>query len=181
EKGLVKVIPEKTKKYAPSDPEQLHEYVAKRKQQLEEIEKKVKEYKAIYEQHEEEAVQIAKGKKNFYKIVRQMPKAQKTDYGIKYAFELHPEFIREVNRLKKQKVDHKVLGRIDKETEKNVEKWEKIDPNIKSIKNKGVAVSIVDGKEMMIALIKSNTVMLIKDKPFIELMEELFLDYYEKN
>ena len=38
-KGLVKVIPEKTRKYVPSDPQFLHEYIEKRKKQFNEIEK----------------------------------------------------------------------------------------------------------------------------------------------
>jgi len=181
EKGLVKVVPEKTKKYVPSDPSQLHDYVASRKQKLEEIEKKIKEYKTIYEEHGKEAVQVVTGKKNFYKIIRQMPKAQKYDYTIKYTFELHPEFIREAKRIKKQKIDYRVLGRIDPETEKNIREWKKIAPNIKPIKNEGIAMSLVDGKELMIAMIKSNTIMLVKDKPFIDLMEELFLNYYDNN
>ena len=89
-KGLVKVSPEKTKHYIPSDPESLHEYIQKRKEHLDKIEKQLKEFKSLYKQYAEEPVQIAKGKKNFYKIFRQLHKPDKTSYSVKYTFELHP-------------------------------------------------------------------------------------------
>jgi len=180
-KGLVKVLPEKTKSYVPSDPKSLHDYIQKRKEQLDEIEKQVKEFKSLYEEYAEEPVQIAKGKKNFYRIFRQLHKPDKTSYSLKYTFELHPEFIREVKRLKKKGADYRALGRIDEETKQGVEEWKKITPNIKPIENEGVAISIVDDKEIMIALIKSNVIMLIKDKPFIKIMKTLFLNYYEQS
>ena len=62
-----------------------------------------------------------------------------------------------------------------------IEKWKKIDPNIKKIDNEGVAMSILDDEEIMIAMIKSNTIMLIKDKPFVKIMRVLFENYYNKN
>jgi len=179
EKGLVRVIPEKTKKYSPSDPEQLHEFIISKKKAMEEVEKKVAEFKSVYEQHEEEPIVIAKGKKNFYKILRQMKKATKSSYSLKDNFEQRPEFIREVKGMVKRKVDYKVLGRIDKETKGNVKRWLKITKNIKQIESEGVTMSIIDGEQLMVAMIKSNTIMLIRDKAFIKVMKKLFLNYYK--
>ena len=73
------------------------------------------------------------------------------------------------------------MGRIDEETEKNVRERRKISKNIKPIKNEGVAMAIIDDEEIMITLIKSNTIMLVRDKPFIKLMKELFLNYYKNS
>ena len=56
-----------------------------------------------------------------------------------------------------------------------------INKNIKPIKNDGVAMAIIDDEELMITLIKSNTIMLVRDKPFIKIMKELFLNYYKNS
>ncbi len=180
EKGLVKPIPEKSRKYVPSSPEALQEYIAKQKLLLEEAETKIKEYKSIYSQHIQEPIQIARGKRNFYKILRQLSFPKKYEYNIKYTFETRPESKRIVKRIIRQKKDYKVLGRIDEETTQNVDEWRKI-TNIKPIENQGVAIAIIDDRELMVAMIKSNTIMLVKDEPFIMLMKTLFMNYYKNS
>lgn len=180
-KGLIKVVPEKTKKYLPANPQQLKEYINSRKNELDEIERKIEEYKSVYERHEKEPVEIVKGKNNFYKLIREMKKPQKYDYAIRYNFDLSPELMREAEFLIKKRGDFRTLGRIDEETEKNVRERRKISKNIKPIKNEGVAMAIIDDEEIMITLIKSNTIMLVRDKPFIKLMKELFLNYYKNS
>lgn len=178
-KNLVKVVPEKTKKFVPSDPQQLKEYISLKKKELDEVEREIIEYKAVYERHEKEPIEIVKGKNNFYKLVREMKKPQKYEYNVKYEFDLNPEFMREAEFLIKKSGDFKTLGRIDSETEKNVRMWRTISKNIKAIENEGVALSIVDDEQIMITLIKSNTNLLIRDKPFIKLIKEFFLNYYK--
>ena len=81
--------------------------------------------------------------------------------------------------LYKKGVDLKVLTRTDNETLPNIQKWLKVNKKIKQIENDGVAISIRDDSAIMVTLIKSNVTMLIRDKPFIALMKELFLNYYE--
>ena len=132
----------------------------------------------MYASHEEEPVLIAKGKRTFYKILQSMHKPKKTSYSIKHTFELIPHSIREAKEFKEKGVDYRVLGRWDKETKKNISLWKKIAPNIKPIPNTGVALSIVDDKEILLILMHSNMSLLIRDKPFIKLMQELFLHYY---
>src|SRR4030043_426727 len=81
------------------------------------------------------------------------------------------------NKLEKSKEkakkgkDIKTLARYDKETEKNVKKYLKSNKNIKEIENKGIAMSILDDEQVMIALIKSNVTLLIKDFAFTKIMK----------
>ncbi|MGH2565770.1 MAG: TrmB family transcriptional regulator [Ginsengibacter sp.] len=179
EKGLARVIPEKAKKYAPADPQKIQEYLSKKRAEFELAEKRVMEYKTLYEKGAKEVLEIAEGKNNFYRVLRDMTKATKSEYDIKYDFNLSPEIIREASLLVKNSGDFKTLGRIDKETQESVTEWGKISKNIRKIQNDGVAVSIVDDKEILITLIKSNLIMLIRDKPFVKLMKQMFLASYK--
>jgi len=178
EKGLVRTVPEKTKKYVASDPEKLHTIIDSKIKSLMEIDTKVKELKKVYEENEKEPVAVVKGKGNFYKIAKEIKEAEKYEYNIKYNFELHHEFIRGANDKITNRIEHKNIGRIDKETEKAIKEWKTIHKEIKPIENEGVAMSIVDDEEVMIALIKSNTTMLIRDKAFAKIMKQLFIKYY---
>lgn len=179
EKGLIKVLPEETKKYVPSDPEKLHELIANRIKSLNEINDKVKEFKKIYEEHEKEPVLIAKGKSNFYKINKETKSAKKYSYAIKYTFEANPIWMRETKDKIRKGIDTKHMGVFNNDTEKAIFEWKKIAKEIKPIENDGVAMSITDDEEVMIGLIKSNTTMLIRDKAFAKIMRQLFVKYYE--
>lgn len=180
-KGLIKTVPEETKKFVASDPENLMKLVNKKEEELLEIKNNIKNLKQIYNEKEKEPVLIVKGKNNFYKLTKEQISSERYSYSIKYTFTYHPEFIRNTKESMAKKIDLKVLGRFDDETIPNITKWKKINPEIKPIVNNGIALSITDDEEVMIALIKSNTSMLIRDKPFAELMKTLFLNYYEKN
>lgn len=179
-KGLIKVIPEKTKKFIPSDPEILKQIIKKRKEELNEIEKKVNQLKVFYAFKEKEPVEIAKGKRNFYRIERELPKPRKLEYNIKYTAEYRPTWEREYREYLKKGIEIKELVRIDKETIKDVKKWLKVHKKIKEISNEGVAISIRDDAAILISLIKSNIIVLIRDKPFVKLMRELFEKYYSQ-
>lgn len=178
-KGLAKTLPEKTKKFVPSDPKAIEDFIIQKKNVLDEMEKKIKEFKTIYQEHKEEPIQLAQGKQAFFKMLHSMKSAEVYEYAIKYNFTTNPSVIRGMTSLKKRGADYKTLGRIDKETKKNVNIIKKINANIKSIPNEGVAISIKDDEQILISLIKSNTTMLIRDAPFVKLMKELFLNYYE--
>jgi len=180
EKGLVRIVPEKTKKYAPADPQKVEEYLSKKMNEFETAKNKILEFKTLYEKGAKETLEIAEGKKNFYRVLRDMKKADSYEYNVKYDFDFHPEIVREASFLVKKGKDFKTLGRMDKETLENVGKWMKISKNIRPIENKGVAISIVDDEEILITLIKSNLIMLIRDKPFVKMMKTLFLGAYEK-
>lgn len=178
EKGLIKTIPEETKKYIPSNPEKLHEIIDTRIKSLMEIDNKVKELKKIYEEHDIEPVLLAKGKSNFYKINKEVKKPEKYNYAIKYTFEANPIWMRDERERIKKGIDVKHIGLFSKDTEKAIKEWKTVNKEIKPIQNDGVAISIVDDEEVMIALIKSNTTMLIRDKAFAKIMKQLFIKYY---
>jgi len=178
EKGLIKVLPEDTKKYIPADPQKLHDIIDVRIKNLMEIDNKVKELKKIYEEHDIEPVLMAKGKSNFYKIEREMKEPERYNYAIKYTFEANPIWMRETKKRLSQGIDVKNLGLFNKETEKAIKEWRTVLKEIKPIDNDGVAMSIKDDEEVMIALIKSNTTMLIRDKAFAKIMKQLFQKYY---
>lgn len=177
-KGFVKVIPEKSKKFIPSDPQILREKVLEKKKALDELEKEIENLKQIYAQKEVDIVQVAQGQRNFYKLEREMHTAQNYEYDINYTSEYRPVWVREQNELTKKGVDVKTLARFDEETKVNIEKWKEIGKQILPILNEGVAVSIRDDKEILIALIKSNTILLVRDVPFVKLMKELFSKYH---
>ncbi len=178
EKGLIKTIPEETKKYIPSDPEKLREIIDARIKSLMEIDNKVKELKKIYEEHDVEPVLLAKGKSNFYKINKEVKKPEKYTYAIKYTFEANPIWMRNEKERIKKGIEVKHIGLFNKDTEKAIKEWKTVTKEIKPIQNEGVAIGIVDDEEVMIGLIKSNTTMLIRDKAFAKVMRQLFVKYY---
>ena len=183
QKGLVTTIPEKTKKFIAASPEVLKTLLAEKKKLFDEkakmLEKEISELKPIHKEKERFApVQLVEGKRNFYKLERTVSKPKKSEYYIKYTSEYQPVWEREVRSYKRKKIEIKTLTRYDEETKKNVEKWLKTIPETKKINNEGIALSIIDDKEVLISLIKSNVTLLIKDVPFAKIMKQLFLDSY---
>jgi len=179
EKGFVRVIPEATKKYMATDPEKFSQLIETKIKSLMEIDSKVKEMKKLYDENTQEPVVIAKGKANFYKISKEMKDPEKYSYTVKYTFETKPDFVRATVNSIKRGIDTKTIGRFDEETMPMIKEWAKIkEPTSKPIPNEGIAMSIIDDNEVMIALIKSNTTMLVRDKAFAKIMKELFSKYY---
>ncbi len=178
-KGLVSVVPEKTKKFIPTDPEALVKLIEKKQKRLEKAKQKAKEMKQFYDVKEKNPVQMRLGKKSFYKIVKESKNPKEFNYTIKWSSEYRPDWAGSSKRLSKKGVDLRTLTRYDKETEKDVKKWLKIKKNIRKFSNEGVAMSVTDDEEVMIALIKSNVTLLIKDKPFAKIMKKMFLETYK--
>ena len=178
-KGLVKVVPEKSKKFVPSSPEALIELINKKQQKLEKAKEKAKELKSFYEVKEKNPVTMQIGRKGFYKIVSELEETKKYDYSVKWTSEFRPGWARDAERYLKKGADLKTLTRYDKETEKDVKKQMEINKNYRKIENEGVAISIKDDGEVMVALIKSNVTLLIKESAFCKLMKKLFLETYK--
>ena len=153
QKGLVKIIPEKGKKFVPSDPSSLKKIIEEKKKSLDGLEIEIEKLKELYESKEKDAVIIARGKKNFYKLERELPKSKKISYNIQYTSEYQPVWEREIKEYVKKKVDMKSLARVDEETENNVKRWLKTYKTIKPIPNEGVAIAIVDDSAILITLI----------------------------
>ncbi|MCK4552868.1 TrmB family transcriptional regulator [Candidatus Pacearchaeota archaeon] len=179
QKGIVRVIPEKTKKFAPGDPEEFMKLIKNKEDSLKKLKNKVKELKASYDIKEKNPVLVAYGEKGFWKLEKETGKPKKYNYMIQWNSEYKPEMERYTKEKLKSGVDIKVLARYDKETEKNIKKWIKINKNIRKFGNEGVAIGFGDDEDILIGLIKSNTTILIKDKPFVKLMKRLFLSAYK--
>lgn len=177
-RGLVEVIPEKTKKYIPGNPDTFVKLLEEKENMIKKAKEKVKQLKQFYDVKEKNPVEMGLGVKSFYKIVSASKKADKYDYSVKWTSEFRPEWVESQKKKLRKGVDVKVLTRHDKETLDNVKKWLKINKNIKSIDNDGLAMSVVDDEEVMLGLIKSNVTLLIRNKPFAKIMKKLFLAYY---
>jgi|GEM_PF-932382 len=178
-KGLVKVIPEKSKKFIPSGPEELIKLIEEKQKKLEKAKERAKELKKFYEIKEKNPVVMEIGRKGFYKIVKELKEGKEYTYSVKYASEYRPEFVRNALKCRREGIDNRSLVRYDKETEKDVKKWLKIKKDVRKIENEGVAMSVIDNEEVMIALIKSNVTLLIKDAPFAKLMKKMFEETYK--
>jgi sugar-specific transcriptional regulator TrmB len=177
-KGLIVVVPEKTKKYIPGNPEAFIKLLEEKEKVIARAKEKVKELKRFYDVKEKNPVEMGMGIKSFYKIVSASKTAEKYDYSVKWTSEFRPEWVESQKKKLKKGVDVKVLARHDKETLDNVKSWLKINKNIKSIQNDGLAMSIVDDEEVMLGLIRSNITLLIRNKDFAKIMKRMFLDSY---
>lgn len=178
QKGFIKIIPEKTKKFVALSPKEFDQIIDRKKENLDKLKEKIKQYKHLYDDRLEDPVILGYGKPAFYKIDRIMKDPKKFSYSIKYNSEYRPEWEREYREGQKNGRDSRSLVRYDKETEENVKKWFKIKKKIKKFDNKGVAMAIND-QEVLISLIKSNVTLLIRDKNFCDIMSRLFLDSYK--
>lgn len=179
-KGLVKVIPEKTKKFAPTEPEHLNKLIQQKQEKLKQLESDVKHLQQIYKQQEEEPIIIAKGKANFDKIVHQMKKGDTFVYNIKPHTTIWPSTFRNIKENIKNGLDYRSLNRVCEKTIPNIRKYlEHGRVTMRSFEVENVALAVTD-HDVMIALIEKNTTMLIKDKEFIHIMKILFQNTYDK-
>lgn len=181
EKGLVRVLPEKTKRYTVTSPDDLLKLIDKKQEELLKAREEAKELKGFYESREGEVVQVAYGKKGFWKLVQDLGTFTDYNYNVRYNSEVNGEEIARMKNKKKRGVDCRDLVRYDNETKKDVEEFFKINNNIRKIDNEGIAMAIADNEEVLIGLIKSNATMLVKDKPFAKLMKKMFLETYKNS
>ncbi len=180
-KGLVTVIPEKTKKFAASSPEIIENLINTHIKKAMQLKEEIKKLKKIYTTIEE-PIEIAKGKRDFYKIVKKMPRPQNYAYALKATSEVKPDWVRRARENIKSGVDLRVLAYYDQTTNLSIEKWKKLVPKLKQrrfdIKN--IAFEIIDNKAVFIALIESNVTLLIKDIQFTKLMKRFYETIWEK-
>ncbi|MDP4039991.1 MAG: helix-turn-helix domain-containing protein [Candidatus Pacearchaeota archaeon] len=180
-KGIVSVVPEKTKKFVASNPENFFKLINEKEEKLKKIKEHIEKMKDFYEDTYKNPVEVVLGKRGFHKIVGEMPHSKKYSYTVKWSSEVRPEWIGDTERALKRGVDLKTLVRYDEETKKNVLSWLKVNKNYRKIENDGIAMSIIDGEQTMISLIKSNVTLLIKDKAFSKLMSKLFIETYKNS
>jgi sugar-specific transcriptional regulator TrmB len=178
-KGMIKIIPEKSKKFIPSDPESLIELISQKEEKIKKAKEKITDLKKFYNVSDKNPVIMEIGKSGFYKIIKEIKVPQNYNYTIKYTCEARPEWLRNAKANKKRGVDGKNLVKFNKETEKGVKKWLKVKKEIRQIENEGVAMSITDDEEVMISLIKSNVSLFIRDVPFAKIMKKMFQETYK--
>jgi len=177
-KNLIKCLAGEKKQYIAVDPENLHAIIDSRIKKLMEIDNQVKELKKIYSDTSIEKIMMIKGRKNLYKMAKEAKIPEEYKYSLMNDYDCNPKNLREIKDMIKNKVELKVLGRIDNETRHKMEEFKIINKEIRPIKNQGVAIDIVDDTEVIINLITSDTALIIKDEAFTKVMKQLFIKYY---
>lgn len=178
-KGLVRVVPEKTKIFVPVNPAVLIELIEQKKSDLDTLRKEVEDLKKVYTDNPEDAVVIVRGKHNFPKVLKSMKSPKTFSYAAKYDFVYSAESLRKYKARVKRGVEHKIMGRVAPDSIENIKHWQKAGQTIKQLDFDNVALGI-DDKQVLLVLVKKNISMLIRDDSFIKLMKE-FYDYtYEK-
>lgn len=179
QKGLVRVLPTETKRYAPASPEQLHKLLREKQEELASLSQDLKDLAKRYEQHDKQVVEIARGHKNFFRIIKEIPDSEEFSYSVKYTSRYHAEWVRETKRAIRHGVERRILARYDEETREDVDKWTEVTDEQRSFDNDGAALSITD-QGVMIGLIKNNTTLFIRDEAFIDVMKRLFEAAYDQ-
>ena len=179
QKGLVKIVPEKTKKFVSASPGELLDIIKKKENRLKTIRDKIRKMKRVYDSGDKAPIVVGYGKKGFHKIKGELIEVKKSSYDVKWSSEFRPEWVGGTERAIKRDVDIRVLARYDSETRENVDEWLKINRKIRVMKNNGVAISVHDDCEVMIGLIRSNATLLIRDKAFAKIMGKMFLETYK--
>lgn len=182
-KGLIVVIPEPTKKFMASDPENLNKILNDKLKAINNLKSEIQELKKIYEVTEQEPIEIAKGKRNFSELLHKMDTPKKYEYTIKFKVDTKPEWIRDSKKREKEGVVLKTLVKYDETTKKNIETWNKsgAKKQMRKFEFDNIAARIVDDKETLFALIESNVTILIRDKQFTKLIKKFFEIAWEKS
>lgn len=178
-KGFVSVLPTATKKYLPTPPDKLTELLKQKQQEFDTLQEQLQTLTKRYESQHNQLVEVARGIKNFYRIVKETPKSKTFSYSIRYDSKYRADWVRKRKASMKRGVQQKSLARYDDETKENVQKWMEINPHYREFDNDGVALSVNDDS-VMIALINQNTTLLIQDKAFVDVMKRLFEATYRQ-
>jgi sugar-specific transcriptional regulator TrmB len=178
-KGFVTLSPEKTKKFIPSNPIKMIEMLKKKENEINEMKEQMESLHQIYDHKKEEPVIMGTGLANFYRIVNEeLPEPEKEKLTMRFLSEVKPQWLAENKDQLKRGIKIKTIA--DKNAPKEcLEEWKTVLPEIKHMINEGLVISIIDEKAILISMIKSNTVLLIKDGPFIRLMKTLFNNTYK--
>jgi sugar-specific transcriptional regulator TrmB len=176
-KGLVKTVPERTKRFIATDPEHLLQFLKAKEQKLERVKKGVAELKQRYEQEGPQPVVIAQGKANFTKLMKEMAPAQKRSYSVRPIFDPHPEFYRNMREKIAKRIDYRVLYGPNANKDA-IAKWGKENIPMRAVPFDNIIMSL-DDDEVLLTLLKKNTTIVIRDKDFADMMSWLYLRSFE--
>lgn len=177
-KGLVRIVPEKTKKYILADPEELLKLVKTKENSLKKLKKQIYQWKQEYKKAKDNPIEIVHGTKAFNKLVKSCEKPKTFYYTVRYVSHYTPLLVKTVKECLKKEIPVKSLVRVTKETKRELAKWEKTPHPTKAFKNKGVAINISD-EQAWIILFESTTTILVKDKAFVDVLKRMFEATYE--
>ena len=179
-KGLISIIPEKINFYIAKGIEHLQEILNEKKKDLDKINSELEELKEISKTRDSENISIVRGKKNFHKILKEIPKSNEFVYTIKWKADIVDKNIlkKSIDTSKKGVIQKTIFDyNCDKE---NIKKWKEVIPNYNFIKSDGVAMQINEDS-VMISIVELNSTILIKSKKFSEVLKQLYEGYFENN
>jgi len=179
QRGLVSIIPGKNKKFSATSPEELLKLIEGKEQDLLKTKEGISELKKFYEQKEEDAVRVAYGDKGFWKLASEMHEPKKYGYSVRWKFRERGGNTDRMKKRIKRGIALKELVNKEQENPKELEKLKKVNKQVRAIRNNGVAIAIQDDEEVLIALIKSNMSLLVKDRSFAEMMKKMFEETYK--
>jgi len=180
DKGLIFVVPEKINYYIAKGVEHLQEILSDKKKDLDNINKELEELKEISKSRNSGNITIVRGKKNFHKLLKEIPKAEKFSYTIRWNADVSDKNILKRSReLGLEGVERKTLFDYNCD-KKNLEIWKKEIPDFNFINTDKVAMQINENS-VMISIVDLNSTVLIKSKEFSDVMRQLYLGYYENN
>lgn len=179
-KGLVAVALEKPRKWYAQPPSTVLARLLEDKfAEMTKLKKEIDELGRRYERLPEEAVYVMKGKENFSRILRMLKKPQKYEYRIKWSFEWRPEWARLDSEFRRRGIDIRTMGPINDQTRENLRRWLRQE-KIRQFPNEGAPVWFLDDEVVVITLVSSDAIMVIRDKPFVKLLKDLYLAAWEK-
>jgi sugar-specific transcriptional regulator TrmB len=177
-KGLVKTLPEKTKRFIATGPEKLLEMAKEHEQHLANIKKGIVDLKKRYELEAAPPVIIAQGKANFFALESEMKEEVKREFSVRPVFVYRPVSLRKMRARIAKGTDYRILygPHADKDV---IAKYAKEKVPMKPAPIDNVALAIRDD-ETLIGVIKKNTTILIRDKDFADLMAWFYDAVFQK-
>jgi sugar-specific transcriptional regulator TrmB len=179
EKGFVRIVPGRTKIFIATSPQDLIKIIEQKETSLQKVKENINSLQKFYESQQKEIIEIATGDKGFWKIIQEMEEAKFSEYSIRWNFKERAGNLDVVKNKIKRKIDIKDLINPNQENRETVFKLKKANTQTRILKNDGVAMSIQDEEEVLVGLIKSNTTLLIRDKPFAKIMKKMFEETYK--
>jgi len=177
-KGLIQIIPEKIKYYIPKPISHLKKLLLKKQKELTNLNKELDKLKEISETRQEGDILVVRGKKNFHKILQELPEPKKFSYTLKWNADITDlNIMKKIKNRINQGVKIKTLYNTKTPSE-NIKKWSKLIPNYKFIETDGIAMGINE-KSVMISILELNSTILITSKNLSKVMKQLYEGYYK--
>lgn len=180
-KGLVRIIPEKTKKFIATSPENFIDLINKSVSELNLLKENFTNLKNKQEERNGEIIEVGRGLHSFLDIVKKRPEPKKNLFTFRDDARYNPHWEASIKKNRKEGI--KTLGLIDRNSDslENINRIKKIYPNLRHFKNDGAGFQVIDEDFVILNLRKSDTVLTIKDASFAKLMKKLFLLAYKNS